>query len=396
MHDNYLRCYPPGNQEKPDTPRFLVTLDVGIGDAVAMGLSAIDQIVANDPPAAGTIDVLCNGLQAQIFACDPRVNRIIETSTILFPGTHVSQWLRGSIFDPEAAHVIQFLRQRHYEAVLPGIVALGLYFRLRAQIMYPNLFEMARSILLFHRPTDAHLSTIFRSIVNHYYGKNISTASLDKDILLYMDSEHVQKARKMIATLKEKAPVEAEDCNVLVIAPDTASEVTRPPLDLLIAALFQVLVAMPDLIVSILPSYSETTRSLSLQKAFSGDYARRVFLMPAEPRADLLETAALIDQSDIFVTGDTGVMHLAAAYKKLKEDDDMRFAPRNSVKIVALFGGTNPGYYGYNRRSTIVGRGRKEQNALRPGFSKASYNLRGRNVFDHITSQQIANVILSQ
>jgi ADP-heptose:LPS heptosyltransferase len=396
MRECYLHCYTPCDQEKPDTPRFLVTLDVGIGDAVAVGLSAVDQIVEDDPLAAGAIDVLCNGFQAQIFEYDPRINRIIETSKVFFPGTHITQWLRGITLDPEAAHVVHFLRERRYEAIFPSIVAPGLYFRLHSHIMYPRLFEMARNFLTFRRQVDIHLSTIVRHMVNHYFRKTTSTVSRDKDILLYIPSEHVQKAMKTVATLKEEVSIAEEDCKVLVIAPDTASAVTRPPIDLLMAALSKVLVACPNLIVYILPSYTETTRSLHLLKVLSKNYPHRVFLMPAEPRAHLLETTALIDQADIFVTGDTGVMHLAAAHKKLKEGDDTRFAPKNSVKIIALFGGTSPSYYGYSRRTTIVGWGRKEQTALRPGFSKESYNLRGRNLFDHISSQQIADAILTQ
>ena len=395
MSESYLHCYTP-YQEQPDTPRFLVTLDVGIGDAVAVGLSAVDQIVEDDPLAAGSIDVLCNELQAQIFEYDPRINRIIETNKVFFPGIHISQWLRGITLDPEAADVVHFLRERGYEAIFPSIVAPGLYFRLHSHIIYPHLFEMASNFLAFRRQADIHVSTIARQMVNHYFRKTTSTVSLDKDILLYIASEHVQKAMKTMATLKEEAPIEEEDCKVLVIAPDTASAVTRPPIDLLVAALSKILMACPNLIVYILPSYTEITRSLHLLKALSKNYPHRVFLMPAEPRAHLLETTALIDQADIFITGDTGVMHLAAAHKKLREGDDTRFAPKNSVKIIALFGGTSPSYYGYSRRTTIVGRGRKEQTALRPGFSKESYNLRGRNLFDHISPQQIAEAVLTQ
>jgi len=88
-------------------------------------------------------------------------------------------------------------------------------------------------------------------------------------------------------------------------------------------------------------------------------------------------------------------MHLAAARKMLREGDDMRFTPKNAVKIVALFGGTSPSFYGYGRRTTIVGQGRKEQSAFRPGFSKESYNPRGRNLFDHILSQQVVDAIMT-
>jgi hypothetical protein len=220
-------------------------LDVGIGDAVAVGLSAVDQIVENDPLAAGAIDVLCNELQAQIFEYDPRINRIIETSKVFFPGTHISQWLRGIPLDPEAAHVVHFLRQRGYEAIFPSIVAPGLYFRLHSHIIYPHRFEMTGNLLALRRQADIHVSTIVRQMVKHYFRKTPSPVSRDKDMLLYISSEHVQKAMKTVATLKEEAPIEEEDCKVLVIAPDTASAVTRPPIDLLMAALSKVLIDRP-------------------------------------------------------------------------------------------------------------------------------------------------------
>ena len=48
--------------EKETRARFLVMMAMGIGDAVAVGLSAIDQIIKNEPEANGKIDVVCNDL----------------------------------------------------------------------------------------------------------------------------------------------------------------------------------------------------------------------------------------------------------------------------------------------------------------------------------------------
>jgi hypothetical protein len=160
----------------------------------------------------------------------------------------MTQWLRGITLDPEAVHVIHFLRQRNYEAGFPSIVAPGLYFRLHSHILYPQWFEMARYFLAFRRQADIHVSTIARHMINYYFKKPPSSVTLERDIVLYLSSKHVQKAMKTLATLKEKAPIEAEDSQVLVIAPDTASAVTRPPLDMLIAALCRVLAACPNLI----------------------------------------------------------------------------------------------------------------------------------------------------
>jgi hypothetical protein len=105
----------------------------------------------------------------------------------------------------------------------------------------------------------------------------------------------------------------------------------------------------------------------------------------------LLTTAALLDQADLLLTGDTGVMHLALAKKKIAQGGIGIALLRNKPRVVALFGGTNPGFYGYPRHSVILGRGRKEQRAFRPGFAKEGYDLKGRDLFDHISSRELSD-----
>ena len=58
----------PGIGGKADTPRFLIPLDIGIGDTILVGLSAVDQIIQNDATAYGKIDILCNPLQSQVLS----------------------------------------------------------------------------------------------------------------------------------------------------------------------------------------------------------------------------------------------------------------------------------------------------------------------------------------
>ncbi len=88
-------------------------------------------------------------------------------------------------------------------------------------------------------------------------------------------------------------------------------------------------------------------------------------------------------------------MYLAAATKKIKHAVCEEFSPRNSVKIIALFGETNPALHGYCKRTIILGRGRKEQARFTPGVAKDMYNPKGKNLFDHIASQQLTDAILS-
>ena len=96
LPSEYAQAIAPLSKSRPDAPRFLITLDVGIGDAVAVGLSAIDQIIKHDPIAYGTIDVLCNKLQSEVFAYDPRINRIIQTGITFFPSYGVSAWYKAA------------------------------------------------------------------------------------------------------------------------------------------------------------------------------------------------------------------------------------------------------------------------------------------------------------
>jgi ADP-heptose:LPS heptosyltransferase len=389
----YLRCSAPYGQQQADTPRFLVILDTGIGDAVVVGLSIIDQIIANDPEAAGTIDVLCNELQAQIFAYDPRVNRIIQTNKIFYPGPHISQLLRGITLDALATHVVQLLKQRHYEAIFPSVFAPGLFFRLHSRFTYPYLPELARDFFALRRLEEAPISQVARKMVNHYFRKLPTPRTLNHVILLYLKSEHLQKAIRTVSSLKEQATVTSQHCKVLLVAPDTASVVTRPPVTLLAAALSDALERISDLIVCIFPSYTDTACAGRLYNMLSPHFTGRVFLLPITPKVGLLEAAALIDQSDVFLSGDTGLMHIAATRKILTEDDDKHFVPGNKTEVIALFGGTNPGYFGDSKRTIIVGKGRKEQRAFKPGISKESYNPKGRDLFDHVSPQQISDAI---
>jgi hypothetical protein len=261
--------------------------------------------------------------------------------------------------------------------------------------MLPNLSKLIKDFLTQHHPANVSLRTVARQMVNHAFGKKIPDAALEEEeALLYISPAQVRKAMMTIAMIKE-TNIDNADSHLLVVAPDSASSLTRPPTQLLAPALADALKQCPNLIVCILPAYTDIAASENLHSSLAPYFDDRIFLLPAKPRANLLETAAFLDQSDILITGDTGVMHMAAAAKRLPPGENIRFRPRNLTKIIAIFGGTNPDYYGYKKRAINVGTGRKEQMAFRPGFSKEAYNTHGRNLFDHIAPQEITEAIIS-
>jgi hypothetical protein len=210
-----------------------------------------------------------------------------------------------------------------------------------------------------------------------------------------MNSEQVKNARAVVSKLKERSKVSPENGKLLVVASDTTSDITRPPVDLLATSIGEALRNDNDIIVCILQGYTDPNAAQQLFENLTAEFEDRIFLLPAEAEAKLLDVVAFIDQSDIFITGDTGLMHLAAASKKLREGDDATYYPNNSVKIIAMFGGTNPCFYGYGKRTIIVGKGRKEQMAFIPGIVKESHHPEGKNLFDHISPHQLTEAILS-
>jgi hypothetical protein len=386
----------PSIESKDDSARFLITLDKGIGDALLVGLSAVDQIIYNDQKAYGKIDILCTPLQSQIFEYDPRINRVIQTDLYFSSGLYVTEWLLGISLDSESARIIHFLKSRYYEAILPAIVAPGFYLRLHSHLMYPQVFKLAKNLLLHGAPSDIPMRKFVRQTVNKYFCRDIPASELGDEVLLYLDTRHIQTAMTIIERMKQQSSVDPEKARVLLVAADSGSIVTRPPTWLLAPALANVLRKAHHLIIGILPGYTDTMAAKNLELSLLPGFAGRVFMLQDKSTLTLLDVAALIDQADICVTGDTGVMHLASATKKVRQAGVASCVPKNTVKIIAIFGGTNPEIWGNSKRTIIVGRGRREQRSFSPGFVKEKYNPKGKDLFDHIAPQQLTETILSQ
>lgn len=255
--------------------------------------------------------------------------------------------------------------------------------------MYPHIPRLVYDLFIAGARVDRPMRTLARTMVNRYFGRRIPETLLRDDMTLYLDEEHLLRASKTLYALRGH-PARA-NCRTLLVAPDSASPVTRPPTSLFACALSELL--RSGLFICILPSYTDDTASLRLYQALAARDPERVCCLPAQPRMGLLESTALLDNADVFVTGDTGVMHLAVARKEIARGGPSVALLKNNPRVVALFGGTNPGFYGYPSRSVILGRGRKEQRAFRPGFSKEGYDPGERDLFDHITPSELREAV---
>jgi ADP-heptose:LPS heptosyltransferase len=384
------------NKNKQICHSFLLLLPAGIGDAVMIGLSSIDQIIKNDPKSLGKIDVVCNDVQAEIFKADPRIRHIIRVSPSIFPTPDIKTWMKAVILKAEARDLLPILHCQRYEAVFPGNTTPFFYMQIRSRIIRIYSLKVLKDFIALLRHAEIPYSQIVRQIINAHFGNILPEPSIGEKIPLYIGPQDIQKAIIEVQSIKERSGVPAKSCRLMVVAPDTSSAVTRPPTELLAIGIADAMARNPHLIVLILPGYTDQHAAENLYHALWARFGSRIHIKLSRPRPTLLEITALIDQADVFVTGDTGVMHLAVTRKKVHEDENMQILPRNATKIIALFGGTNPGLFGYSKQSIILGRGRKEQVKLIPGIFKEAYYYKNQHLFEHISPQLLAETIIDQ
>ncbi len=127
---------------------------------------------------------------------------------------------------------------------------------------------------------------------------------------------------------------------LVMLNPDASSRFTRPPLDLQVSLLKRLL----SLPVTVILGAGHTWPGIEqrLLTSLRPTQRDRVRVLPASMPLD--GYTALTDACDIFITGDTGPLHLAAARK---EGGGRAVAWRNRTAIVSIFGATPVRVYGY-------------------------------------------------
>jgi len=157
---------------------------------------------------------------------------------------------------------------------------------------------------------------------------------------LYTTQQLYKKTRKAMDRLNVNPHTKK-----ILFNPDTASPYTLIPLK------FQL-----ELLKGIL-SRNNLTLLLNCGFIFKGiekkilneipsSLRKKIVVIPRDIPIDVY--AALIDNCNMFITGDTGPLHIAAA-KKIIVNSDNHF--RNSTAVIGIFGATSAKIYGYDSSS---------------------------------------------
>ncbi len=153
---------------------------------------------------------------------------------------------------------------------------------------------------------------------------------------LFLSPEAIHEAHGFIeGTMGE------EKEKIVFLNPETASAFTQIPF----ATQSELLNGLVEMPCRILVGEGRVDKELAERLRLTVPIWKRdrITLAPASMSLDTY--AALIDWSDIFVSGDTGPLHMAAAWKR---DRSARHSFRNVTSVLSVFGATPPRLSGYD------------------------------------------------
>lgn len=135
----------------------------------------------------------------------------------------------------------------------------------------------------------------------------------------------------------------APDSRPIFLNPDASNRFTMVPEELQLKLLRRLLGSQNGGPVLLGSGFTFTGIERRLVERLPSELADRVTLVPTSLPIDVY--AALTDACAVFVTADTGPMHIAAARKECPGRDGAFF---NRTAVVGLFGPTLPRVYGYD------------------------------------------------
>jgi ADP-heptose:LPS heptosyltransferase len=306
--------------------RFLVVPDVHIGDAV-MSQSALTALRDFFPDAR--VDYIVNRTAHSLIDGNPEATRTIPFfSSGTFPSGEALAALKRMIQVERYDLVLNFCPYIDDKDIgLKGIRMLN--FLSYAPVILKNE----------RRPYEINH---FTSLTYRFVRDSLSRVAgpLREERFMGLRLTITDKAFDEAGRFAKEAGLQTDE-PVIMYNPDAASPFTRMPFD----KQASLLASLARLNTKILVGAGHTESRIGHRLISSLEPRLRSLTRIVPASLSLAAYSALLDLSDIFITGDTGPLHLAAA-RKYSASGGRQF--RNRTAVLSLFGATPARMSGYD------------------------------------------------
>ncbi len=308
--------------KNPD--RFLVVSDLNIGDAVIVsnGVEALRQIF----PRA-EIDFVTKKSTKDFLLGNPATSNLFPIYT-------------GAPFPTEndLIQLVEIVNAKNYDLIINFSPMIE--DKIFGNNLVVNVSAMAAKLI-----RNEGYENVINNITyqTYFFIKEMFKDFIPKNFegrfegaKIYLPEDAVETAEKFL--LDNEISVEEK---IVMYNPDASARFTRMPLDMQV----ELLKGLSDSGCTILLGAGHVEKNIEfrLYNILVKENRKNIFIVPKS--FSIVEYAALIDFSDVFITGDTGPLHLAAARKFFKSTGK---SMQNRTAIFSVFGSTPPRIYGYD------------------------------------------------
>lgn len=318
--------------------RILVVPDVNIGDAV-LAQPYITILRYYFPNAR--IDYVCNRTGRGLIGELPGVDRVFG----LFRG-------HGTPTEEDLGELAELIRRGSYSLILNfspyiskkdlqgGPHVLQMYipfaaFLIRRWKKNSEKRHISLAAFLFASDLFAPFSRSRRTVGQ--VGAPIPILPAFEGNFVYLSQEEAAEARRF---LNEEGL--AGKSGLLLYHPDTPSRYTQVPPGVQSVILKKILLSKDVEAVLLGAGHASPDIERTILSALPKELWKRIVIVPRMP---LNVYAALIDAADMFISGDTGPAHIAAAWKVAPPGE---WTFRNRTAVVTVFGSSDSRLNGYD------------------------------------------------
>jgi hypothetical protein len=315
--------------------KILLVVDVCIGDTV-LASECLPAIQAAFPNAE--VHFVCNRTGGELI--------------VGMPGVHVHNFVTGDRGFPTEGD-LDCLRELISKESFAVILNLGPFLDARrlpepGRVMQLYVPFAAYILRAWKAKGRRHISYYARAYITDFLGGRgkIVERNTFEEPALSLNTNTVYLSRTSVETAKVFLNSHGLEpgYGLIFLNPDATSQFGQIPFDVQVE-LLQHITGM-DAVRAVLlgKAYSNIGVEARLMAQLPKRLQRKIVLIPHMP---IEVYTALIDASDMFISGDTGPLHISACRKRIADDASSTLL-RNKTVVLAIYGATDSRMYGYD------------------------------------------------